>query len=83
VTPSHGNFLLVELTDPSLSVDGFRQVMESAGILLRYFRTPDLARHVRVTVGTAEHTAALARALAALRARLDAGEAHTLAPTHA
>ena len=83
VTPSAGNFLLVELTDPNLPVAAFRQAMESEGILLRYFRTPDLARHVRVTVGTAEHTAALARVLADLRARLDAGEAHTLAQTHA
>jgi histidinol-phosphate aminotransferase len=83
VTPSRGNFLLAELTDPRLPITAFRQAMESAGILLRYFRTPDLARHARVTVGTAEHTAALARVLADLRARLDAGEAHTLAPTHA
>jgi histidinol-phosphate aminotransferase len=83
VTPSRGNFLLVELTDPNLSVAAFRQAMESAGILLRYFRTPDLARHVRVTVGTAEHTAALARVLASLRARLDAGGTHTLAPSRA
>ncbi len=83
VTPSRGNFLLVELTDPNLSLAAFRQEMESAGILLRYFRTPDLARHVRVTVGTAEHTAALARVLDMLRARLDTGGAHTLAPTRA
>ncbi|HEV2235434.1 MAG TPA: histidinol-phosphate transaminase [Ktedonobacterales bacterium] len=83
VSPSRGNFLLVELTDPNLALAAFRQAMESAGILLRYFRTPELARHVRVTVGTAEHTAALARVLDALRARLDAGEALTLAPSRA
>lgn len=72
VTPSRGNFLLVELTDPTLSLATFRGMMESAGIILRYFHTPDLARHVRVTVGTAEHTAALARVLDTIRERLEA-----------
>jgi histidinol-phosphate aminotransferase len=71
VTPSQGNYVLAELTDPRLSLPVFRGSMESAGILLRYFRTPDLARHVRVTVGTAEHTAALARVLDEIRDRLE------------
>lgn len=65
--PSHGNFLLAEITDPRLSVAAFRARMESAGIILRYFRTPDLARHVRLTVGTAADTDALAHVLAGLR----------------
>ena len=63
VFPSRGNFLLVELTDPRLSLGAFRAAMESAGILLRYFRTPDLARHVRLTVGAPEHTDAIAAVL--------------------
>lgn len=61
--PSTGNFILAELTDPRLSLAELRASMEAAGIILRYFRTPDLARHVRITVGVAEHTDALARVL--------------------
>lgn len=72
VFPSRGNFLLIELTDPRLSITDFRSHMEASGILLRYFRTPDLARHARITVGTAEHTAALARVLAEIGERLGA-----------
>jgi histidinol-phosphate aminotransferase len=72
--PSRGNFILAELTDPTLSVADLRASLETSGILLRYFRTPDLARHVRVTVGTAEHTQAVARVLDDIAARLRAGE---------
>ena len=61
--PSAGNFILCEITDPRLTVAGFRARMELSGLILRYFRTPDLARHVRITVGTAAHTAVLAAAL--------------------
>lgn len=68
--PSRGNFLLAEITDPRLSVAELRARMESAGIILRYFRTPDLARHVRLTIGTAADTDALARVLADLRDHL-------------
>lgn len=70
VFPSRGNFLLAEITDPRLSIAEFRSQMEAHGILLRYFRTPDLARHARITVGTAEHTAALGRVLTEIGARL-------------
>ncbi len=63
VFPSHGNFLLAEITDPRLTVAAFRREMEAEGIILRYFRTPDLARHVRITVGAREHTDALVRVL--------------------
>jgi histidinol-phosphate aminotransferase len=70
--PSQGNFILAELTDPRLTLAELRASMEAAGIILRYFRTPDLARHVRITVGTAEHTAALARVLASVGGRLSA-----------
>jgi histidinol-phosphate aminotransferase len=83
VWPSYGNFVLAELTDRNLSLATFRALMESAGIILRYFRTPDLARHVRVTVGTAEHTAALTRALDAIRERLEMVDLHELAPARA
>ena len=68
--PSHGNFILCELTDLRLSLAEFRTQMEAQGLILRYFRTPDLARHVRVTVGTSEHTGLLARVLAEIGERL-------------
>jgi len=77
VFPSRGNFLLAEISAPRLSVAEFRSQMEAHGILLRYFRTPDLARHVRITVGTAEHTAALGRVLAEIGARLGSAVAAT------
>ncbi|MGZ3672890.1 MAG: histidinol-phosphate transaminase [Ktedonobacterales bacterium] len=77
--PSRGNFLLAEITDPRLTVADFRARMEADGIILRYFRTPDLARHVRLTVGTAEHTDALARVLADLGQRLGVAEPATIA----
>jgi histidinol-phosphate aminotransferase len=85
--PSHGNFLLTELTDPCLSIAAFRARMESAGIILRYFRTPDLARHVRLTVGTAADTDALARVLAELRddlraSRVPAADVRATEPVH-
>ncbi|HEX9414908.1 MAG TPA: histidinol-phosphate transaminase [Ktedonobacterales bacterium] len=83
VTPSRGNFILAELTHPSVSMAAFRATMEAAGILLRYYRTPDLARHVRVTVGTAAHTAALARVLDTIRKRLYTGAAHDRTPAYA
>jgi histidinol-phosphate aminotransferase len=70
VFPSRGNFLLADVTDSRLSIAELRSRMEADGILLRYFRTPDLARHVRITVGTAEHTAALGRVLAEIGEQL-------------
>jgi histidinol-phosphate aminotransferase len=76
VTPSHGNFVLIELADARLSLADFRAAVEAHGILLRYFRTPDLARHARVTVGTAEHTAALARVLEHIAERLAGAAPH-------
>ena len=57
--PSRGNFVLFEITDPDLPLSELRQQMEANGILIRYFRTPDLARHARITVGTPEHTEAI------------------------
>ncbi|HEX6817158.1 MAG TPA: histidinol-phosphate transaminase [Ktedonobacterales bacterium] len=70
VFPSRGNFLLAELTDPRLSVADFRTAMEGAGIILRYFRTADLARHVRLTVGAPEHTDAIAAVLDTIAEKL-------------
>jgi histidinol-phosphate aminotransferase len=75
VYPSRGNFLLAELTDLRLTVAEFRARMEANGIILRYFRTPDLGRHVRITIGSGEHTDALARVLAEIGERLGVAEA--------
>jgi len=70
--PSRGNFVLLELTDPRLSLPEFRARMEAAGIIIRYFRTPDLARHARITVGTPEHTDAIAAVLTDIDNQLNA-----------
>src|SRR5262249_29169741 len=80
--PSHGNFILCELADPRLSLGELRAQMEAHGLILRYFRTPDLARHVRITVGASEHTDLLAYVLAAIGRRLGAPVGVTAA-THA
>jgi histidinol-phosphate aminotransferase len=61
--PSRGNFLLFEITDSRLGLSHLRQRLEASGIIIRYFRTADLTRHARITVGTPEHTAAIARVL--------------------
>jgi histidinol-phosphate aminotransferase len=61
--PSRGNFVLFEIIDPGLPLAELRRQMEAHGILIRYFRTPDLARHARITVGTPEHTDAIAHVL--------------------
>jgi histidinol-phosphate aminotransferase len=70
--PSHGNFILCELTDPRLALADLRTHMEAQGLLLRYFRTSDLSRHVRITVGTSAHTDLLASVLAEIGAHLAA-----------
>jgi histidinol-phosphate aminotransferase len=72
VSPSQGNYVLAEITDPALTLATLRAQIEAAGILLRYFRTPDLARHFRVTVGTGEDTAAVRRVLAQIGTHLQA-----------
>ena len=71
VNPSEGNYVLAEITDPSLSLAAVRARMESAGVILRYFRMPGLLRHFRVTVGTADDTDAVCRVLDAIGADLD------------
>jgi len=67
VLPSQANFLLAYLADERLQVSDVRAAVEAEGILLRYFRSPDLARAFRVSVGAPSDTAALARALANVR----------------
>jgi histidinol-phosphate aminotransferase len=61
--PSEGNFILARVSDEEVSVQGVRAVVESHGILLRYFKPPYLGNFLRVTVGLPEHTDKLAGAL--------------------
>jgi len=65
--PSQANFLLAYLAEERLEISDIRAALESAGILVRFFRTPELARAFRVSVGTSADTDALARALATIR----------------
>lgn len=65
--PSEANFVLAYLTDERLRMSDVRAALESEGILVRFFRTPELARAFRVSVGAPSDTDALARALANIR----------------
>ncbi len=61
--PSEANFILAELTDERVQLSDIRAVMESEGILVRFFHAPELARAFRVSIGAPSDTEALARAL--------------------
>jgi len=61
--PSQGNFILSRLRDEDVKMERIRAVVESHGLLLRYFNHPYLHDFVRVTVGLPEHTDKLALAL--------------------
>lgn len=50
VYPSHSNFILMRIK--TVSAKELRDTMEQKGILLRYFNTPQLKNHLRVSVGT-------------------------------
>ncbi|MFT5701960.1 MAG: histidinol-phosphate aminotransferase [Desulforhopalus sp.] len=52
VYPSHSNFILFRLK--SRDAKALKDAMENKGILLRYFNTPQLQNHLRVSVGTEE-----------------------------
>lgn len=62
--PSEGNFILARVREEEVTLKRVRQVLESHGILLRYFNHPYLLSFLRATVGLPEHTARLAEALA-------------------
>lgn len=65
--PSQGNFILARIRDERVKIEQVRAVVESHGILLRYFKQPSMRNFVRVTVGLPEHTARLAEALEAIK----------------
>lgn len=50
VYPSHSNFILMRIK--TTEAKELRDAMEQKGILLRYFNTPQLKNHIRVSVGT-------------------------------
>ena len=59
--PSQGNFLLCRVED--LEARWVRDRLAERGIFVRYFDTPLLRGHLRISVGLPEHTDALLRAL--------------------
>jgi histidinol-phosphate aminotransferase len=67
VLPSQANFLLAQLADARVQISDVRAALEAEGILVRFFRSPDLARAFRVSVGTPADTEALGHALATIR----------------
>ncbi len=61
--PSQGNFILSRLYNEEVKMERIREVVESYGLLLRYFNHPYLHNFLRVTVGLPEHTDKLEFAL--------------------
>src|SRR5947208_5741933 len=61
--PSQGNFILARVINEDVDIRRVRAILESYGILLRYFSHPYLRDFLRVTVGLPEHTDQLAHAL--------------------
>ncbi len=61
--PSQGNFILSRVRSEEVKMECVREVVESQGILLRYFHHPYLHNFLRVTVGLPEHTDKLEHAL--------------------
>lgn len=62
--PSQGNFLLCRVE--GLEARWVRDRLAERGIFVRYFDTPLLRDHLRISVGLPEHTDALLRALGEL-----------------
>ncbi len=67
--PSQGNFILARIREEEIRMDELKRVVESYGILLRYFNHPYLRNFVRVTVGLPEHTERLALAFSKIENR--------------
>ncbi len=67
--PSQGNFILARIREEEIRMDELKRIVESHGILLRYFNHPYLHNFVRVTVGLPAHTERLALALAKIESR--------------
>lgn len=67
VCPSQANFLFV--THPAVPAERLLSDLRERGILVRHFRAPRTANHLRITVGTDEEMDALLRALKELTAQ--------------
>jgi histidinol-phosphate aminotransferase len=64
VYPSQSNFVLCQVLDrPSRAVKDY---LRRQGILIRYFDSPGLQDHIRISVGSREHTDRLLAALTAM-----------------
>ncbi len=61
VLPSEANFVFAE--SPELGGEELYRKLRSAGILVRYFPSPELRAGVRITVGTPEENRALVTAI--------------------
>ena len=67
VCPSQANFLFV--THPAVPAERLLYGLRERGILVRHFRAPRTANHLRITVGTDEEMDALLSALKELTAQ--------------
>lgn len=59
VPPSQSNFCLARVPASGQSAQQLYLTLKEAGVLVRYFNTPRLKDHLRITVGTAEQNARL------------------------
>jgi histidinol-phosphate aminotransferase len=62
--PSHSNFILCRVV--GRDAHALKAALAARGILVRYYDSPGLADHIRVSVGRPEHTDRLVTALRAL-----------------
>jgi histidinol-phosphate aminotransferase len=62
--PSHANFILCRVV--GRDAHALKAALAAHGILVRYYDSPGLADHIRVSVGMPEHTDRLITALRAL-----------------
>ncbi len=62
--PSEANFILSQVTGRNAAK--LKTALAEQGILIRYFNTPHLRNHVRISVGTPSQTSVLLKALSRL-----------------
>jgi histidinol-phosphate aminotransferase len=66
VLPSQANFILA--TPPLFPAEAWLQKLRDRKILVRWFRAPEVSRHLRITIGTPAEAAALVKAVRAILA---------------